>query len=81
MYKRQLQARRITRALVAVMDRVGWRPTGVVLSGHGTALARRVIRRTGWLPAVVSLPNVLGADVSRSAPAHALACIARGFLP
>lgn len=76
-----LQARRITRALVAVMDRVGWRPTGVVLSGHGTALARRVIRRTGWLPAVVSLPNVLGADVSRSAPAHALACIARGFLP
>ena len=33
------------------------------------------------LPTVVSLPSVLGADVSRSAPAHALACIARGFLP
>lgn len=76
-----IQARMITAALVSIADRLGWRPTGVVLSGHGTALARRVVRRTRWHPAVVSLPEVLGAEVSRSAPAHALACIARGLLP
>lgn len=76
-----VQARLIARGLRQVAERVGWRPTGVVLSGHGTALARRALRHAGWTPAVVSLPDSLGDDVSRGAPAHALARIARGLLP
>ena len=76
-----LQARRITAALLQVAEGVGWQPTGVVLSGHGTALARRALRRTGWSTALVSLREILGADVSRNAPAHALASIANGMLP
>jgi hypothetical protein len=36
--------------------------------------------RLGWSVTAVSLPAVVGAAVSRSAPAHALALIARGEL-
>jgi uncharacterized hydantoinase/oxoprolinase family protein len=64
-----------------VAERLGQPPDTIVLSGHGTALARRSVRRAGWSPAVVSLPALLGEAVSRVAPAHALALIARGILP
>lgn len=76
-----VQTRRIAAALVRVAHHCGWRPTGVVLSGHGTWLAARAIDRAGWQTEGVSLTAALGPGVSRSAPAHALACIARGLLP
>jgi uncharacterized hydantoinase/oxoprolinase family protein len=49
-----------------------------VLSGHGACLARRALARVGWDVDLVSLPDLLGADVSRAAPAHSLALITLG---
>lgn len=75
------QTRRVARGLVAVTAAHGWHPEVVVLSGHGTALAHRALDRVGWPSRRLSLTDVLGAAVSRSAPAHALARIAAGDLP
>ena len=74
------QSRQVSRALARVATVRGWRPRSVVLSGHGGCLARRALARLGWDIDIVSLPDSLGADVSRAAPAHALAIIARGEL-
>ena len=45
-----------------------------------TALARRALDLTAWPVERVALAEQLGAEVSRVAPAHALALIARGAL-
>jgi len=74
------QARLLARALERVTRHHGWRPTSIVISGHGEPLARRAIARTGWNVAITSLPDLLGADVARVAPCHALALIAGGLL-
>ena len=76
----EAQARQVARAIDRVAGRCGGRPEAVVYSGHGEALARMALDRLGWSVADVSLPAVVGAAVSRSAPAHALALIARGEL-
>lgn len=75
------QTRRLARGLLTVAAAHGWRPEVVVLSGHGTALAHRALDRVGWPVRRLSLADALGAAVSRSAPAHALARIATGDLP
>lgn len=69
------QARAVSRGLARVSRQVGWRPTCVVLSGHGLCLARRALRERGWQVETISLPDRLGPDVSRAACAHALALI------
>lgn len=74
------QARLVARAIGRVVTGCGWRPTSVVIAGHGEQLARMAIDRACLSGPLVSLPEVLGADVSRAAPAHALALIARGVL-
>jgi (4-(4-[2-(gamma-L-glutamylamino)ethyl]phenoxymethyl)furan-2-yl)methanamine synthase len=74
------QARQVARAVDRVARRCGGRPEAVVYSGHGERLARMAFDCLGWSVAVVSLPAVVGAAVSRSAPAHALAAIVRGEL-
>ena len=74
------QSRQVARALARVAATGGWLPRSVVLSGHGGCLARRALARLGWNVDIVSLPDSLGADVSRAAPAHSLALIARGQL-
>ncbi|MCE2726541.1 MAG: hypothetical protein LW698_07145 [Planctomycetaceae bacterium] len=74
------QARLVAHALGRVAAGCGWRPRTVVLSGHGAALARRALDRTAWPVERVALAEQLGAEVSRVAPAHALALIARGAL-
>lgn len=76
-----VQARRIARAIDRVAAGGGRRPEVVVYSGHGERLARMAVARLGWPIAEVSLPELLGPAVSRSAPAHALALIAMGQLP
>ena len=76
----EAQARQVARAIDHVARRCGGRPEAVVYSGHGEPLARMALDRLGWSVAAVSLPAVVGAAVSRSAPAHALALIARGEL-
>ena len=45
----------------------------IVLSGQGDILARRVLEHMHWNPRIVSLEDTLGADLSRVAPAHAVA--------
>lgn len=76
-----VQARRVAAALRRVAAGHGWRPDGVVLSGHGEALARRALARTWPAAPIVSLGDILGTSASRVAPAHAVALIARGMLP
>ena len=52
----------------------------VVLSGQGEMLARRVLDHMNWNPQIVSLKDIMGADLSRVAPAHAVAKIAQQIL-
>jgi uncharacterized hydantoinase/oxoprolinase family protein len=49
----------------------------VVLSGRGEFLARRLIERLRLKCPVISLSTELGPSISRCAPAHALAVLAR----
>jgi probable H4MPT-linked C1 transfer pathway protein len=74
------QARLVARGLRRVAVGRGQIPEVVVLSGHGMALARRGLALTAWNVACESLVDRLGQAVSRVAPAHALAAIARGEL-
>ena len=74
------QSLQVARALRRVAASCNWRPLSIVLSGHGGCLARRALARVGWDVDLVSLPDTLGPDVSRAAPAHSLALIARGQL-
>jgi probable H4MPT-linked C1 transfer pathway protein len=76
-----VQARLVARALRRVAAGCGRPPRSIVLSGHGTALAELAVDRTGWQVERVRLTERLGAEVSRVAPAHAVALIARGDLP
>ena len=75
------QSRQVARALRRVASSCAWQPRSIVLSGHGGCLARRALARVGWNVDLVSLSDTLGPDVSRAAPAHGLALIARGRLP
>jgi len=77
----RVQARTVARAIDQVSRSVGWRPTSIVLSGHGTCLARRALAHLGWPVETVSLPDLLGPDASRAACAHAIALIDQGLLP
>jgi probable H4MPT-linked C1 transfer pathway protein len=74
------QSLQVARALRRVATSCDWQPRSIVLSGHGGCLARRALARVGWDVDLVSLPDTLGPDVSRAAPAHSLALIARGQL-
>jgi probable H4MPT-linked C1 transfer pathway protein len=59
---------------------LGWqprRPETIVLSGRGEFLGRRLCQRLNTQAHVVSLEEQLGSLVSRCAPAHALAALAR----
>ena len=76
----EAQARLVARAIARVAAASGTKPTSIVVSGHGDCLARRAVARLGWDVEIIMLPERLGADVSRAAPAHALAMIARGLL-
>jgi hypothetical protein len=75
------QSRQVARALRRVASSCGWQPPSIVLSGHGDCLARRALARVGWDVDLVSLSDSLGPAVSRAAPAHSLALIARGMIP
>jgi len=74
------QSRQLARSLSRVATTAGWRPQAIVLSGHGGCLARRALARLVWNVDIVSLPETLGDEVSRVAPAHSLALIARGHV-
>jgi probable H4MPT-linked C1 transfer pathway protein len=71
------QVSRISIALKHVLNRMPQPPAVVILSGRGEFLARKAIAVSGIAPRIISLSRELGAELSRSAAAHALAVLAR----
>ncbi|HZZ74263.1 MAG TPA: hydantoinase/oxoprolinase family protein [Pirellulales bacterium] len=61
-----------------VVERMADPPHTVIVSGQGEFLCRRLAARVAPASAIVSLQQKLGPNLSRCAPAHALAVIARG---
>jgi probable H4MPT-linked C1 transfer pathway protein len=76
-----VQARQVARSLARVVRATGWPPDAIVLSGHGDALASLALTQFKWCPRMLSLRHHLSEQVSRAAPAHAVALIARGSIP
>lgn len=72
----EAQVEQIAEAADRVIQSLPERPTAVVLSGAGEFLARRVLERLKLSTRIVSLAEQLGPDLSRVAPAHALAVLA-----
>lgn len=72
----EAQCEQVAAAVQMVLARFAARPAGVVISGVGEFLARRVLERIGLDSPVVSLNRELGSEISRAATAHALAVLA-----
>ncbi len=73
----QAQLRKIASIAVQLIARLQQPPHTVVISGRGEFLARRIVDELKLKGTVVSLSRELGPELSRCAPAHALAVIAR----
>jgi len=73
----EAQLRFLAERLQLVCRRLGEPPATVVVSGHGEFLARRMLSQMGWTGQLHSLQQRLGPGISRCAPAHALAVLAR----
>jgi hypothetical protein len=71
------QASQLATAIGKVRSRLPGAPQKVILSGHGEFLARTALALVAEQSPVLSLASELGSDISRSAPAHALAVLAR----
>ena len=71
------QLAKIAVAAQNVLRRFPTAPSTVVISGQGEFLARQLVARLKLSAEVVSLHDKLGAELSRAAPAHALAVLAR----
>jgi (4-(4-[2-(gamma-L-glutamylamino)ethyl]phenoxymethyl)furan-2-yl)methanamine synthase len=70
------QRGRVAGALERVLARLPARPAGIVVSGRGEFLARRVLDWMKIDATIVSLAEKLGTNGSRAATAHALAVLA-----
>lgn len=70
------QLSRLGIAARGVLRRMSEPPSTIVLSGQGEFVGRRLCERLS-IPGIVSLKAELGSLVSRAAPAHALAVIAK----
>jgi probable H4MPT-linked C1 transfer pathway protein len=73
---REAQLQAMSAALRKVLARQSSAPTTIIISGRGEFLARRLIAQLKLTSAVISLHDELGSQVSRCAPAHALAVLA-----
>jgi probable H4MPT-linked C1 transfer pathway protein len=73
----QSQTAKIGLALAQRVSRMKSPPATVIVSGLGEFLARRVLQRAKFAPQIISLSEKLGTPLSVSAPAHALAVLAR----
>ncbi len=67
----------LVRAAQRVLDHLQPQPATAILSGHGEFLARRLLAALAWQGEIISLVERLGPIVSRCAPAHALAVLAK----
>jgi len=74
---REAQLDLLQTAVEKVVTRIGTPPKTVITSGHGEFLLRHLLARLPWQADVLSLTEELGPAVSRCAPAHALAVLAR----
>jgi len=70
------QVSQLSAAIVQVTARAGV-PQTVILSGHGEFLARDALAAAKIDVRIISLAKELGPNISRCAPAHALAVLAR----
>lgn len=71
------QLAKIAVAAQGVLRRLPAAPSTVIISGQGEFLARQLVDRMKLSATVVSLNDQLGPELSRAAPAHALAVLAR----
>lgn len=71
------QQRQIVEALQKVVGAMPEKPTTIVVSGQAEVLAIAAIEGAGLKGQLVSLKSKIGAGLSRVAPAHALAVLAR----
>jgi probable H4MPT-linked C1 transfer pathway protein len=74
---RDAQLDQLEAAIKAVAARLPTPPQTLLVSGQGEFLLRQLVSRLGWNCRLVSLSAELGPEVSRCAPAHALAVLAR----
>jgi probable H4MPT-linked C1 transfer pathway protein len=76
---REAQLHALTAALTLVSAELGQLPAGAVICGQGEFLLAQLFGRLPWRAPcqVVSMKEKLGDDVSRCAPAHALATLVR----
>jgi probable H4MPT-linked C1 transfer pathway protein len=73
---RDAQVELLRNALLRVASRQSGDLRTIIISGQGELVLRRLVARLPWQWSVISLSEQLGADVSRCAPAHALAVLA-----
>jgi probable H4MPT-linked C1 transfer pathway protein len=76
---RESQLEMLATAANRVIARMPATPRTIILSGHGEFLGRTLLSRLAWggtRPEVLSLNKALGPQISRCAPAHALAVLA-----
>jgi uncharacterized hydantoinase/oxoprolinase family protein len=73
---RDAQVALLEDAIRRVAASLGGQPRTLVLSGHGEFLLRDLVARLSWNCQLQSLSQELGAELSRCAPAHALAVLA-----
>jgi uncharacterized hydantoinase/oxoprolinase family protein len=71
------QAARLAAALQQVLQRLPGSPQWLILAGHGDFLLQRVLALCELPGATVSLTEQLGRELSRCAPAYAVAVLAR----
>lgn len=74
---REAQLELLQTAIEKIVTRLGVPPKTVITSGHGEFLLNHLLNRLPWQADVLSLTEELGPAVSRCAPAHALAVLAR----
>ncbi|HAY80009.1 MAG TPA: H4MPT-linked C1 transfer pathway protein [Planctomycetaceae bacterium] len=72
----QQQVNLLLEAARKVIAGMSVRPEAMVVSGHGDVVVRRVVSQLEPQPELIFLQDQLGGEVSRCAPAHALAMIA-----
>ncbi|MEX2175691.1 MAG: hydantoinase/oxoprolinase family protein [Pirellulaceae bacterium] len=73
----EAQASLLAAAIVKVKGGMPAGPAKIILSGHGEFLSRAALETFDSPPPVLSLSQQLGPGISRCAPAHALAVLAR----
>jgi (4-(4-[2-(gamma-L-glutamylamino)ethyl]phenoxymethyl)furan-2-yl)methanamine synthase len=71
------QLAKIAVAVGQVLGRLPAAPAAIVISGRGEFVARRALERMKVAAKIISLNEELGPALSRCAPAHALAVLAR----